>query len=112
MGSNSVVNAALIAAGIGLFALFVIFLFAEPPEARIGEADNMGNAVTIKGTIVGIHSFDSHAVIGLAEVNSINAVVFDKKLLDGKTEGQNITVTGRVNYYMGKKEFLVERIKG
>lgn len=112
MDSPAIVNTAIIAAGIGLFTLFVISLFAEPPEAKIGDLSAIEGEVTIKGIVTNVRSFESYALLEIAEVRGVTAVVFDKKLLEGRNVGQNITLTGRVHEYKGKKELIVDGIRG
>ncbi|MAG16185.1 hypothetical protein CMO88_03940 [Candidatus Woesearchaeota archaeon] len=111
MNETSLVKLSLSLSFFGLFLLFVISLFVEAEEVKISELSNVEkNDVKISGQIIAIKKFDNLAIVEIAELKSVDVIVFDKKMLDFKV-GNNIIVTGEVKDYKGKKEIIAERIR-
>jgi len=110
MNDFGIVKLSLIGSFFGLFLLFVAFLFIEPKETSISEIDNIEESdVRIRGKVIDIKNFDGISVIEIAEIKSVNVVVFDKRMLKFSV-GDNVTVTGQRKEYKGKTEIIVEKI--
>lgn len=111
MDDLGIVKLSLIGSFFGLFLLFIAFLFIEPKETNISEIDNIEESdVRIEGQVIDIKNFGSTALIEIAEIKSINVVVFDKRMLKF-TVGDTISVTGELKKYKGKTEIIAEKIK-
>ena len=111
MDDLSIAKLSLIGSFCGLFLLFIALTFIEPPETNIKELQEVeNNDVRISGKVIAIKNFDNLAVVELAEISTVNIIVFDKKLLNF-IEGDNIRVDGELRDYKGKKEIIAEKIK-
>ena len=110
MNQESIVAVSLSSSFIGLFLLFVVFLFTDPQELSVSEiADTEFKDVKIKGTVMGIKKFDATTILEVAEIKSVDVVVFDKRTLPQINE--TTTITGEVRDYKGRKQLIAESIK-
>ena len=94
----------------GLFLLFAVLLFAEPQEAGISELQELESRdVRIRGTVTGVREFERMAILEVAEIRSVDVVVFGGRELP--EAGRNVTITGELRDYEGKKQVIAEGIR-
>jgi len=109
--NTALAKLSLIISFFGLFLLFIVSLFVEVEQTEIDELQNInGRDVRIKGEVIAINNFDKLAIVEVAEIKSVNVIVFDKRLLDFEV-GDNITVSGELRDYKGGKEVIAEKIR-
>ncbi len=95
----------------GLLLLFIAYQFIEAKDVDISELESAENGdVLVKGAVLSVRDFGSVAVVEVAEIKSVEVVVFDRKMLKFGV-GDNLTVTGELRDYKGKKEIVAEKIK-
>ena len=111
MKESTLVKLSLLCSISGLLLLFIFSLFIDVQETNIVNLqDTTDKDVRIRGKIIGIKVFDNLALIEIAEIRSANVVVFDKRMLKYGI-GDNISVSGELRDYKGKKEIIAERIR-
>ncbi len=111
MNDKLVLKLSLCCSVFGLALLSVISFLVESEEVPIsGLEDAKAKDVLIRGQVVSVKDFGNLAVVEVAEIKGVDVVVFDKRMLDFKA-GDNVSVTGEVRDYKGKKELVAERIK-
>ncbi|MBS3132912.1 hypothetical protein J4470_02150 [Candidatus Woesearchaeota archaeon] len=111
MEEKTLTRLSLISGICGLFLLFIISLFIEAEEVGISELETVKDKdVNVKGKVVAIKKFDNFAVVEVAEVKSVDIVVFDKRMLN-LIVGDNISVSGELRGYKGKKEIIAEDVR-
>lgn len=94
----------------GLLMLFAASSFIEAEETGISELENTKNKdVLVKGRVLSVKNFDNLAVVEVAEIKSVSVVVFDRKMLKFGV-GDNISASGELREYKGKKEIVAEKI--
>jgi len=111
MEEKTLVKLSLICGFFGLFLLFIAFIFVEAEEVGISGIEAIEEKdVKIRGEVISIKDFDSLTVVEIAEIKSVNVVVFDKRLIEFEV-GDKITVSGELRDYKGEKEIIAENIK-
>ena len=111
MREQQLVRLAMLVSMFGLFALFSIWALAEPEEVSISSLQDVEKEdVRIKGTVLGVRNFDNFAILSVAEVKSVDVVVFDKRQLNVR-EGDNVTISGKLQPYKGRKELVADSIR-
>ena len=107
---STIVKISLSVSFAGLFALFAVLLFAQPQEAAISEIHELQSRdVRIRGSVEAVREFGGLAILEVAEIKSVDVVVFDKMQLPQK--GQNVTITGEVRDYEGKTQIVADSIR-
>ena len=110
MNQATIMQVSLSFSFIGIFLLFAILLFSDPEEIRISEVeDSEFKDVKLKGYVNGIKKFDSVSIIELAEIKSVEVVVFDERILPEIND--TATITGEVRDYKGRKQIIAHSIK-
>ncbi len=111
VNDKTIARVSLCCSVFGLLLLLIVSSFIEAGEATISGLDDAEERdVTVKGQVVSVRDFDDLAVVEVAEVKSVDVVVFDKRMLDLKA-GDNVSVTGELRDYKGKKEIVAEKIR-
>jgi len=91
--------------------LFIVFTFAEAEEIGISAIETVEEKdVKIRGQVISIKNFDSVTIVEIAEIKSVNVVVFDKRMIEFEVDDM-ITVTGELRDYKGKPEIIAEKIR-
>lgn len=111
MNDKFLIKVSFVCSLLGLLLLFIVTSFIEADEIKISEIDNNEDKdVVVRGKVISIKNFDNLAIVEIAEIKSVNVVVFDKKLINFKS-GENVVVSGEVKDYKGKLEIVADKIK-
>ncbi|MBI2143873.1 hypothetical protein HYU17_01825 [Candidatus Woesearchaeota archaeon] len=104
---------------IGIASIFIISLLAEPLRLSPGEAarGSTGSSASQKAKISGfVDSVDikeSHAVIGIAALEAVEAISFDTSYVKrlGLERFQEVEALGELRRYKGRESFVIAKIK-
>ena len=111
MNEQALTKFSIITCFFGLFTLFIISIFLQPPEVKISSVQSTEHKdVKITGKVIAIKDFGNMAILEVAEIKSVNVVVFDKRMINFN-EDANVTIAGEVKSYKEKKEVIAEKIK-
>jgi len=111
MDDKLLTKLALTCSIFGLLFLFITSLYINPKQITIADLENTKEKdVLIRGRVTSIKNFESIALVEIAELKTANVVVFDKRLLKFGV-GDNISVSGELRDYKGKKEVVAEKIR-
>ncbi len=110
MDDSVLLKTALLTTILGLIFLFYVLQTRELPEkALINITDqDIDKLVKITGKVVEVKQGNNLTRIIISQENTIMALIFEDVNV---SEGYNVTVEGKVEEYMGKKEILIERIE-
>jgi DNA/RNA endonuclease YhcR with UshA esterase domain len=111
MNEKTLLALSLACSGVGLLLLTVASLLIESPETKISELDDhLNNDVTVTGTVQDVRIHDGNTFIILEQKSAVNAIFFGSA--NDIKAGTNITITGEVRTYKGKKELIGSSIRG
>ncbi len=111
MDDKLIVKLSLCCSIFGLALLFIISFFMEAEEVPISGFENSeAKDVLIRGQVVSVKDFGNIAVVEVAEVKSVDVVVFDRNML-AFAIGDNVSVTGELREYKGKMEIVAGKIR-
>ena len=110
MNDNTLYKISLITFVIGIVILFFLLENAALPERQINNISeqDIDKMVTVKGQVVAVRQRGNITTFNIAQQCTITAVVFENISV---AEGQEVSVQGKLEEYMGKKELLVERLE-
>ncbi len=111
MDDRLVAKLSLCCSVFGLLLLFIASGFVEAEKVGISELENAeAKDVLIRGQVVSVRDFGNLAVVEVAEIKSVGVVVFDMRMLKFRV-GDNVSVSGELRDYKGRKEIVAGRIK-
>ncbi|MBI5332322.1 MAG: exodeoxyribonuclease VII large subunit [Candidatus Aenigmarchaeota archaeon] len=101
----------------GLFGLVFIVFAIKPEPMMIKDIDetNMGKTITINATVAKKEIRKGNLFLELFQDESyIKAVMFEssiKENFDNISTGNNISIIGRIDKYMGEIEIIIKEIR-
>lgn len=111
MNDKVIAKLSLCCSAFGLLLLFVISIFMEAEDVPIsGIEASEAKDVLVTGQVISVKMHDNLAVVEVAEVKSVEVVVFDRRML-GFGIGDNVSVSGELRDYKGKREIVAEKIR-
>ncbi|MBI2580729.1 hypothetical protein HYV85_02875 [Candidatus Woesearchaeota archaeon] len=104
---------------IGIVALFIIASVAEPLQVSPSDAAKLdvrsGNSPMIKivGFVDSVFITESHAVVKIAELETVEAVSFDASYIKGigLKRLQEVEMFGELRQYKGKGSLIISRLR-
>ncbi len=96
---------------IGLIALFLIVTFMGPSRTAISEL-RPGEIIVAGGAVSDYSESKGNIFFTLTNGSSVRVVVFstDAEKTHAFAEGDNVTVTGKAQFYMGEMEIVAKEV--
>ena len=106
---RTLIRISLAVAIIGIAALFILVSLTEPRHASIAEI-KPGENVLVSGTVADYKESRGTIFFTFENISSVNVVMFLFPMVK-LTDGDSVTVAGKVQYYRNEMEIVAKDIK-